>query len=61
MTRNQAVHPIFAQMLETFSPHVQADGLDESEDEGDYCPGCNPEPTINELECGKCASCGKEL
>lgn len=34
---------------------------DEPEDEGDFCGGCNPEPTVSELECGKCDSCGKEL
>lgn len=31
------------------------------EDDGDFCPGCNPEPTISELENGRCDSCGKEL
>lgn len=33
----------------------------DAEEESDYCMGCNPEPTIGELECGTCASCGKEL
>jgi hypothetical protein len=34
---------------------------DDPEDEGDFCGGCNPEPTISELENGCCDSCGKEL
>jgi hypothetical protein len=35
--------------------------VDEPEDDGDFCPGCNPEPTISELENGRCDSCGKDL
>lgn len=31
------------------------------EDDGDLCAGCNPEPTISELENGRCDCCGKEL
>lgn len=34
---------------------------DEPEDGGDFCGGCNPEPTISELENGRCDSCGREL
>lgn len=34
---------------------------DEPEDDSAFCGGCNPEPTISELECGRCDSCGKEL
>jgi hypothetical protein len=34
---------------------------DEPEDDSEFCQGCNPEPTVEELECGVCASCGKEL
>lgn len=34
---------------------------EEPEEESDYCQGCNPEPTISELEDGRCDSCGKEL
>lgn len=38
------------------------DDAEEDENEGlDLCPGCNPEPTISELECGRCDSCGKAL
>lgn len=34
---------------------------DDEPDDCNYCGGCNPEPTISELECGKCDSCGKDL
>jgi hypothetical protein len=30
-------------------------------DESEFCQGCNPEPTISELEGNKCDCCGKEL
>ncbi|MDB5730725.1 MAG: hypothetical protein JWQ03_620 [Variovorax sp.] len=34
---------------------------DEPEEETDVCGGCNPEPTLSELETGRCDSCGKDL
>lgn len=34
---------------------------EDAEEESDFCGGCNPEPTIGELESGRCDSCGKEL
>lgn len=34
---------------------------DEPEDDSDFCDGCNPEPTISEMECGRCDSCGKAM
>jgi hypothetical protein len=34
---------------------------DDANDEDGYCLGCNPEPTISELEDGRCDSCGKAL
>jgi hypothetical protein len=34
---------------------------DEPEDESEFCGGCNPEPTISEVENGRCDSCGKAL
>lgn len=34
---------------------------DEPEDDSEFCAGCNPEPTISELENGRCDSCGKVL
>lgn len=36
----------------------EEDGPDEF---GDYCPGCNPEPTMDEEDSNTCASCGKAL
>lgn len=29
--------------------------------EGQFCGGCSPEPTISELEDGRCDACGKEI
>lgn len=37
-------------------PEPEDDCAEES-----FCGGCNPEPTISELENGRCDSCGKEL
>lgn len=37
------------------------DELFDSEDESDFCQGCNPEPTAEELDRGVCASCGGAL
>lgn len=33
----------------------------EPEEETDFCLGCSDEPTINELEDGRCDACGKYL
>jgi hypothetical protein len=46
-------------MCEMCFDEVTADP--DEEDESDFCPGCNPEPTISELENGRCYSCGKDL
>lgn len=43
------------------SPCAPEPPEDEPEEVSDFCGGCNPEPTIDELECGTCASCGREL
>jgi hypothetical protein len=37
------------------------DFLEDDDEAGDFCPGCNPEPTMEERDRGTCASCGKAL
>jgi hypothetical protein len=43
------------------SPCAEDEPEEEVEDDSPYCGGCNPEPTIEEMDSGVCASCGKEL
>jgi hypothetical protein len=46
-------------MCETCFDEVTAEP--DEEEESDFCQGCNPEPTISELERGCCDCCGKEI
>jgi hypothetical protein len=34
---------------------------EEPDEDSEFCHGCNPEPTMEEQDCGICASCGKAL
>lgn len=48
-------------MCELCFDECTAEPEEEPEDDGDFCPGCNPEPTFTERETGRCGFCGKEL
>ncbi len=50
-----------APLLPAFERCVEIMDAMDLDDDSEFCQGCNPEPTIGELENGRCDSCGKEL